>query len=471
MREFLDIINDDSTWEDIWGVIGNMINRNNNNPLINFDKFMIEIVNSLLDLGLNKSDGLIKLVDLIFNFIDDEIPLFENNQELLTNIINLFKVNKYDENVENILLLKFPNDINNIISEYTFKNIYSIILLNQIEYPNYNIEDFSIYCSDYCRFYSILLANSSDLVVDMVVNLWYKIKPLIDDWDFMPKNKDNKIVDLIIDEWNFGTNNIRQNEYFIVMLAENNNPRIVQLLIENLEHINTDYSFWIAISKNTNKLAINLLLENWDIYFSYFSSVDINESEHIRRFSLLLRNPTAFDLVIEKWDDITNLLDVQLLYKYLLSNPNINFIKLIEEEWDGIEKDVIFWENLAINNNLSAVKKIKDGLKNNSVIISEIFWCNLSENNNTLALEIIKDNLITIKNIKNIWIGLAYNKNPLAFNLILNNWNYIMETFDELNVFFIRFIMRQPIIKIDNNKLKDKKHKLNNILKQIHRII
>ena len=471
MREFWGIIDDDSTWEDIWGVIGNMINRNNIDPLINFNKFMIEIVKSVLDLGLKKSDGLIKLVDLIFNFIDEEIPLFENNQELLTNILNLIKVNKYDENVENILLLKFQTDINNIISEYTFKNIYSIILLNQLEYPNYNIEDFSLYCSEYNRLYTILLSNSSNLVVDMVVNLWYKIKPLIYDWDFMAENTNDKIVDLIIDEWNFGTNNIIQNYYFIGMLAENNNPRIVQLLIENLEHINTDYSFWIGISKNTNKLAINLLLENWDVYFSYFSIVDINDSEHIRRFSLLLGNPSAFDLIIEKWADITNLLDVQLLYKYLLSNPNINFIELIEEEWDEIEKDVIFWENLAINNNLSAVKKIKDGLKNNSVIISDIFWGNLSENNNTLALEIIKDNLITIKNIKNIWIGLAYNKNPLAFKLILNNWNYIMETLDELNGFFIRFIMNQPIIKIDNNKLKDKKHKLNNILKQIHHII
>jgi hypothetical protein len=451
--------------------------------------------------------------------------------EVLKGLIGQYIIEKYenkwlDENwlilVNKVSILENPNAIDFIkehIHSYTKRNDFLIRLS-----VNPNPEVFEIikdYCfnknafKSYSKFYIFLqniAHNNSDLVIDFLSNYWdffsdiknFKFKHIKKFnfsrfWNILSKNHNDKAINFFVEKCD-------EPEKWSI-LSQNTNSKVINIIDENTIDMSIlqKWNIWRYSSHYIFK-SIDLLLNNWDIiyqeintlitttysYFydyisigiSYFNNIDnkyrnyqksltdvdleeinlnnYNSSKIIelfrnkweffeKYFDLLrssLNNEDWIDLLKEKWNGVQK---TERLYAYLASNENVKAIELLKEKWSNIDDNLMLdiMVNLALNENVKAIELLKEKWSNIDDNLMMDIMKNLASNKNVKAIELLEEKIInnTDSNLMlNIMVNLASNENSFAIVLLIQIKNSIINFNDNWQIW--RILLKNPNEKV-----------------------
>jgi hypothetical protein len=254
--------------------------------------------------------------------------------------------------------------------------------------------------------------NAIDLIFDKIsylTNLPYFMECL-------SKNISDRSIEFIEENWSkFIKLNEAQIRISLINLANNKNSLAIDLLEEKWEDIKSyvHYEFYINLSNNHNQNAISLLCQKLNI-----KTIDINSYRYI--YNIMASNPNdqILDYVIENW----NILEKNMIFwQYLCKNPNERAIKLLEDNYkmflniDNINGDILINLALLPNNQNDCLKLIPNNPKD----------C-LAHNTSDRAIEFIKthweflsSNYIFGEYIPNVLVEyLASNQNDKTIDLL-----------------------------------------------------
>ena len=392
--------------EDIWYYYFNILNKINDE--IQIDKIILNIKHSIdLTNPTEKYLSLDSMLNVLLYLINiNKNPLI-NHSDLLKKILNIFKFSK-DEKNKVFLLKNIPDDIYNIIGIYYFddrlsiredlhlkvvinkgkginfkdliKNSNAIDLIksnlnNDLQY-NGNLNDENIQ------------SNGSGYYINLDDCKYYP-----DFWIDLAQNKNPKALDLILENWDF-----------IIDLL---NLQIVDNNFTNTDNI----VFLFSFIKNQNDKAMDIIKTYWNYLIR--SNVDLN---------YFAKNPNdkAIDLIIDNLDD-NNFWSDDDFWNELATNTNIRVFEIIKDNLHNIEPQGIFWNILASNPLDGAFDLILENLEN--LDAEQQFWVNLAQNSNDRAIDVIVSNLDNIPRTNEFWNNLATNTNDRAIDLIVKQWD------------------------------------------------
>jgi hypothetical protein len=448
--------------EDIWYYYFNILNEINDETQI--DQIILNIKHSMdLTNPTKKYLSLNSMVNVLLYLINiNKNPLI-NHTDLLKNILNIFKFSKDDKN-KVFLLKNIPDDIYNIIGKYYFDDRLSIredlhlkVVIdegkginfkdliknsNAIDLIKSNLNNDLKYNGNLNN--ENLPSNGSGYYINLDDCKYYP-----DFWLYLAQNKNPKALDLILENWDFiidllnlqivddnftNTDNI----VFLFSFIENQNDKAMDIiktywnyLVKN--NVNLNY-----LAKNPNDKAIDLILDNLDDFWSdddfwdeLATNTNIRVFEIIKNnlhniepqgvfWNILASNPSdgAFDLILENLENLVED-EEQQFWVHLAQNSNDRAIDLIVTNLDNIPITNEFWNNLTTNTNNRAIDLI---VEYND--FTDNIWYKLATNTNDKALDLLGKNT-DLNNIEYIWDVISKNTNDKAIDLIIKNFDII----------------------------------------------
>ena len=436
--------------------------------------------------------------------------------KVLKGLIGQYIIEKYenkwlDENwlilVNKVSILENPNAIDFIkkhIHSYTKRNDFLIRLSG-----NPNPEVFEIikdYCfnknafKSYSKFYIFLqniAHNNSDIAIDFLSNYWdffsdienFKFKHIKKFnfsrfWNILSKNHNDKAINFFVEKCD-------EPEKWSI-LSQNTNSKVINIIDENTIDMSIlqKWNIWRYSSHYIFK-SIDLLLNNWDIihqeintlitttysYFYDYISIGISYFNNIdNKYRNYQKSLTDVDLEEINLNNYNSSKIIELLrnkwkffekYFHLLRSSlnNEDWIDLLKEKWNEVQKTERLYGYLASNSSVKAIQLLKEkftGTPNNEFMISNNFFIELASNENVKAIELLKEKWSNIDDnlMLDIMVNLALNKNVKAIELLKEKWsniddNLMMDIMKNLasnkNVKAIELLEEKIINNTDNN--------------------
>jgi len=439
-NQILRTLGPDTNWTDFWNVylniIENLINKNN----------YIEIDLGYL-LGLFKLTSVYtqdmnicfnELLNKIIYYINDNNNLlFENDNKIFEYILSKFTSKHVDigflsEDIFNIDV----NKINLLNQSPIFKYIKNTYKLRE--------EIFNKFDGNLLNHLYICIAKNdkgSNIVMKKIHDGTLELDTIL--WLRLLSNSDNKVVDMIINNWITLENpngiippenaNNYINNNWMINLFKNTNDRLLNFIIHLLEtsQLNLEYLNIPNLIKNPNPLAFYILnnYTNYNNINLYLSAKDAFESAETLEALTQSHNDDYLRLAIDilKTDN-TAIKFKEIFIPALAKNNNkISVDYVISYLHFPISNDEFkseIYEELAMNNNDSAVNYMISYLNSNkNQKVFEIFASNSSQQAvNFISVSLRGDYFSSKYKITQVfWEYLASNDNNDAVNYLIKN--------------------------------------------------
>ena len=423
-KKFFDLLSINCSWNEFWFLYINIYNDNDldNDDLDGF----LTIFKKRID--INQSFDI--FMSVVIQLIDMNINI---NPQIINHIIIRLKP------FFNISILN--NDLYYIIGEYLFSRKYK--LKDWIINLNNGVNNFNI------EYFSYLAKNNSDKALDVIESMVNILLEQDLGWNLLSSNTNPRAIKILSDNWNRLTR--RPNLMPILSrLLENENA--IDLILDKILYLTNLPYFMECLSKNISDRSIEFIEENWSKF------IKLNEAQI--RISLINlannKNSLAIDLLEEKWEDIKSYVHYEFyinlsknnnqnaisllcqklnikaidinsyryIYNIMASNPNDQILDYVIENWNILEKNMIFWQYLCKNPNERAIKLLEDNYKmflnidniNGDILINLA----LLPNNPLDCLKLIPNNPKDC---------LAHNTSDRAIEFIKTHWEFLSSNY------------------------------------------